>query len=220
MDGTGEFFQPFLSAAKAEFRTIIVRYPTDKPLAYSALTSLVASHLPKDVHFVLLAESFSGPVAISLAAGKPAGLVGLILCATFAQNPRPRLRYLVPLLRHIPLRRLPDYLLSHLFLGRFANPALIDKFKQIFVKVDDTVLHQRLRAVLEVDVTDELNRIDVPSLYLTARQDRLVPSRARKPFQQLSSKWQIKEITDPHLLMQSVPLEMVTIVQKFLESLR
>lgn len=219
MDGTGEFFQPFLSAAKDRFTTFVVRYPTDRPLAYSLLASFVNSHLPKDVPFVLLAESFSGPVAISLAAGKPDGLVGLILCATFAQNPRPRLRCLAPVLGHIPLRRLPDLVVSHLFLGRFATPALVAEFKRILAKVDDAVLHQRLRALLDVDVTDELKRINIPSLYIAAKEDRLVPSRAKKPFQQLSPKWQITEITGPHLLMQSVPRDVVTAVQKFLEPL-
>jgi len=218
MDGTGEFFHPFLSAAKDEFRTIIVRYPTDRALAYSQLVSFVASHLPNDAPFVLLAESFSGPVAISLAAGKPDGLVGLILCATFAQNPRPRLRFLVPLLELIPLRWLPDPVLTLLFFGRFATPALVGELKQILAKVDDAVLHQRLRALLDVDVTDELKRIDMPSLYITAREDRLIPSKATRPFQQLSPKWQITEITGPHLLMQSVPRDVVRAVRNFLES--
>ena len=218
MDGTGEFFRAFLSAANDAFSVIVVRYPTNKQLTYSALISFAASQLPDDVPFVLLAESFSGPVAISLAAAKPDGLVGLILCATFAQNPRPRLRHFIPFLGLVPIRRLPESVLCHLFLGRFATRAIIDEFKQILAKVDDEVLRQRLRAILDVDVADKLKRIDIPSLYIAASEDRLIPLQAKKPFQQLS-KCRIIEITAPHLIMQSVPRDVVAAVHEFLDSL-
>lgn len=74
MDGTGELFRPFLAASKPEFRATVIKYPTDKLLDYAALAESVSSQLPTDERFVLLAESFSGPIAISLAASKPKGL--------------------------------------------------------------------------------------------------------------------------------------------------
>jgi len=89
MDGTGDLFAPFCAALGDEYETIIVRYPPNEILGYGELTALAQSCLPGDRPFVLLAESFSGPVAITLAAEKRNGLAGLILCASFARNPRP-----------------------------------------------------------------------------------------------------------------------------------
>jgi pimeloyl-[acyl-carrier protein] methyl ester esterase len=107
MDGTGELFAPFLAAAKGDFKTVVVKYPTTKPLAYAELTSLVESQLPTGEPFVLLAESFSGPIAVSVARRKPNGLTGLVLCAAFVRNPRPSLSYFIPLLGLISLRTIP-----------------------------------------------------------------------------------------------------------------
>ncbi|UUZ51553.1 alpha/beta hydrolase [Massilia sp. B-10] len=47
------------------------------------------SRLPPAEPYFLLGESFSGPVAIALAAERPPMLLGLILSCTFARNPLP-----------------------------------------------------------------------------------------------------------------------------------
>jgi pimeloyl-ACP methyl ester carboxylesterase len=72
-----------------EFDTLIITYPPNIPLSYTALESLVRESLPTDRPFVLLGESFSGPIAISLSARQLPQQVGLVLCSTFARNPRP-----------------------------------------------------------------------------------------------------------------------------------
>lgn len=219
MDGTGELFRPFLAAAKDEFTAIVIRYPTDKLLDYAALTELVSSQLPANERFLLLAESFSGPIAISLAASKPKGLSGLVLCATFARNPRPRLGCLIPALSLLPLTWVPAAVISYFFLGRFATTELRDDLKQVLGKVDRSVIGKRLRSIIEVDVTHELQQIDVPLLYLMASEDRLVPSTAAKPFERLSNNCRITKITGSHLLVQSVPREVAIALRNFLESL-
>jgi hypothetical protein len=56
----------------------------------------VRAALPTRGRFVLLAESFSGPLAIRIAADPPSALVGLILCVTFARNPYPSLAWARP----------------------------------------------------------------------------------------------------------------------------
>jgi pimeloyl-ACP methyl ester carboxylesterase len=87
MDGTGLLFEPFLKALKG-FEPLVLRYPrglTD----YADCVAYARARLPKERPFLLLGESFSGPVAIALAAERPAGLRGLVLCSTFARNPRP-----------------------------------------------------------------------------------------------------------------------------------
>ena len=184
MDGTGELFQPFLSALKGEFKTIVVRYPSET-LTYSALASIAASHFPTEVPFVVLAESFSGPVAISLAASKPTGLLGLILCASFARYPRPSLRYLIPIAGLLPKSWIPNHVINFFFLGRFSTRPVADDLHSVIMKMDKAVLLQRLRLTAIVDVVAEVDRINVPLLYMAATEDRLVPNNAMNPFARL-----------------------------------
>src|SRR5260221_8527089 len=87
MDGTGELFAPLLRALGSSMESAVVRYPADAPLGYAELLPRVRAELPSSEPFVLLGESFSGPLALMLAAEAPAGLRGVILCASFASNP-------------------------------------------------------------------------------------------------------------------------------------
>ena len=61
-------------------------------MGYDELEVLVRAALPTGQRYFLLGESFSGPLAIRIAANPPAGLAGVILCGTFAKNPLPWLR--------------------------------------------------------------------------------------------------------------------------------
>ena len=70
MDGTGTMFSELIASLPAGFEPIVVTYPTDKELGYEELESVVVELLPKHP-FILVGESFSGPIAISLAASAP-----------------------------------------------------------------------------------------------------------------------------------------------------
>jgi pimeloyl-ACP methyl ester carboxylesterase len=88
LDGTGDLFAPFVDAlVGVECR--IIAYPPDREMNYAEHEAFVREHLPATGDFVLLAESFSGPVGVSIAAAPPANLRGLILCCSFASNPLP-----------------------------------------------------------------------------------------------------------------------------------
>ncbi|MGQ0798894.1 MAG: serine aminopeptidase domain-containing protein [Pseudomarimonas sp.] len=58
--------------------------------------------LPRSEPYFLLGESFGGPLAIALAARQPRGLLGLVLCASFARYPIESLRAAAFLARVAP----------------------------------------------------------------------------------------------------------------------
>ena len=66
MDGTGILFQPFLDIFPEEIETQIITFPCNEKLSYQELISYVCDKLPKDNDFVILAESFSGPIAYEI----------------------------------------------------------------------------------------------------------------------------------------------------------
>ncbi|MCA9686896.1 MAG: alpha/beta hydrolase, partial [Myxococcales bacterium] len=90
LDGTGRLFAPLLPALPSNWRPEVVAYPGGEVLGYDALEGqLRAAFAGEDT--LVIAESFSGPLAIRLAADPPPGLRALVLVATFARPPAPRL---------------------------------------------------------------------------------------------------------------------------------
>jgi pimeloyl-[acyl-carrier protein] methyl ester esterase len=74
MDGTGALLVDLAAALGTEFDVIVVSYPVDRALDYAALERIARSRLPSNGPHVLVAESFSGPIAISIAAAHCPGV--------------------------------------------------------------------------------------------------------------------------------------------------
>ena len=87
LDGTADLFEPFARSAPDGFEVATVSYPPDRALDYAGHLEIARRHLPADGPFLLLGESFSGPVSVWLAAEAPPGLTGLVLCNTFVRPP-------------------------------------------------------------------------------------------------------------------------------------
>ena len=219
MDGTGTLFEPFTAALGKEFSVQVVRYPTTGALACEKLEEHARSSLPTNSQFVILGESFSGPIAVSIAASHPVGLVGLILCSTFIRNPRPffgPLRYLASAL---PVNFAPHALLSAALLGRFSTPQLRCALAAAMAQVSADALRARLRAVLSVEVSAKLKAVAVPLLYLLAEHDQVVPVGALRQIEQMFPATQVASVNAPHFLLQAAPNEAAVAVSNFLRSL-
>ncbi len=67
MDGTGLLFTPLLSALPIGVDPIVVSYPADRAASPEELLRIVLAHLPGEGAYVLIAESFSGPLALRAA---------------------------------------------------------------------------------------------------------------------------------------------------------
>ncbi len=215
LDGTGIMFDPFVQALEG-FETRVVRYPIGLT-SYADCEGFARSFLPVDRPFLLLGESFSGPVAIALAAKRPAGLLGLVLCVTFARNPRPALAWTAPLLRILPPRQLPQALLRNLLFGPWVTESLSALARTMLPQVPSATLKARLLAVMAVDHTDLLRQVQVPILALRASQDRLVPRAATDWVQAHLSSLDITTLQGPHWLLQTRPEACAQAIRSFLD---
>ncbi|MFX9246871.1 alpha/beta fold hydrolase, partial [Acinetobacter baumannii] len=65
-----------------------IAYPEHQPLGYQELLDLVLPTLPAG-RFVVLGESFGGPLAVEIAARFKERVAGLILAATYVRPPLP-----------------------------------------------------------------------------------------------------------------------------------
>jgi pimeloyl-ACP methyl ester carboxylesterase len=220
LDGTGDFFAPLLEALGNSVRTHVVRYPVAGAYDYATCQQLVRAALPKNGPYVLLGESFSGPVAISLAAQAPQGLAGIILCCTFAGNPRPRLALIRPLLPYLPFHgtgaslRLSRFLV----LGRWITPAIRELHQKILSSVPAQTIRSRLEAVADCDVREALASLRLPIMCLVARHDRLIPKATARWLRQLAPAATFVEIDAPHCLLQCEPRQAAQHIRRFLQA--
>ena len=178
--------------------------------------SVARSFLPQDQPFFLLAESFSGPIGISIAASSPPGLLGLVLCCSFARNPVPMLAPLGPLVGAFPVSVLPVRLLGLFLLGRFRSSALLGALAKCLALVASSVLRARARAVLAVDASASLSRVRVPVLYLRASEDRVVSRASSELVSSLAPQTNVVEFTAPHFLLQVSPSPVASQVSEFM----
>ncbi|MGB0124986.1 MAG: alpha/beta fold hydrolase, partial [Silvibacterium sp.] len=176
MYGTGELFADFIEALPIGFAAQAVGYPNDVSLSYRDLLHLVRSCVPISEPYVIVAESFSTPLAIQFAATNPPTLMGVVLCAGFATSPvRGFLRFLTPFLAPV-LGRLPVSGLAGRIavFGSTAPESLQDRLRGAMAAVTPRVLMDRVRTVVGCNALEEIREIQVPVLYMHARHDRVV----------------------------------------------
>jgi pimeloyl-ACP methyl ester carboxylesterase len=216
MDGTGDLFSDFIAALPPNSKTVLVRYPTDHFLSYSQLQNLVREKSPNSP-FVLLAESFSTPLALNYASTNPLNLRALILCAGFASSPLQTWRRhlassLAPLVFRIPLQ---TFAVKRWLLGPDAPPSLVSALRRAVSQVNPGVLSARLRAILNRDARGALSKVTVPILYLRSNQDALIPAQCLEELRQLKPQMQVARIDGPHLLLQRQPVASANAVLAF-----
>lgn len=218
LDGTGLMLADFVASLEPGINAVVASYPSSTPLGYAELEPIARSFLPRDQPYYLLAESFSGPVAVSIAASSPTGLCGLILCSSFARNPLPLLAPFRSAIRFAPVTALPMALLSFFVLGRFATSSRRDSLALALARVAPSVLRARASAALSVDVSALLQDIKVPVLYLRASEDRVVPKPSSKLVESLVADIRVVELTAPHFLLQVAPSQAAAVVANFMRN--
>ena len=216
LDGTGDLFEPLLSRLDSSVEPVVVGYPLAEPLGYEALTSIARRALPTIGPYVILGESFSGPIAAQLAAERSGELRGLILCASFVSSPMPRLRPFGRLLDVGPVRSLARWLAPRTLLGRFQTRELRELLLRTLSRLPRNVLVARIRAVLEANSVAAFARIRVPTMYLQGTEDTLLPASCVDEVCRLAPKTRVVKIAAPHCVLQCAPDEAARAIDAFL----
>ena len=211
MDGGVALLREFGDALRPECAPELVAYSPERFDDYATLEADVRRRIAASTAPTLLvAESFSGPLAISVAASPPPNLRGLALVATFEEAPAPRslMSFARPSVFRLPP---PAFALRWLMVGSDATPLTLRQVHDAIGDVDAAVLAKRLRAVLDVDVREKSKAIVLPVLALEASKDRLV----RRPIPPKGANWQTESVEGPHLLLKTRAESCAALIKEF-----
>ncbi len=221
MDGSGLLFQPLVDKLPHGFSPHVMAYPPKHFLDYPDLEAYVLPKLPVDAPYVIVAESFGGPLAVRIASHQPTGLRGLVLSATFVRPPRGLLGLAAkPLLgpylfRKRLLSTIGPWLLKLQGLQKWQVELLIKALSH----ATPDILTKRLKAALSADVAARLHHCPVPVLCFSGKRDLLVPHQAGEDIKAANENVQIIELDTPHFLLQDQPDSALRLILKFINEL-
>jgi pimeloyl-[acyl-carrier protein] methyl ester esterase len=147
MDGTGELFAPLIKILPKDLLPLVVAYPPNEPWGYPELLDFIRHQLPMDEDFVVLGESFSGPLALMLASDPPAQMRALILTCTFEHHPRPALAPFSIFAQVVLRFRPPKFLIQSVLTNGAKNFDIAARVQLAMGRVSVETLHARIKAI-------------------------------------------------------------------------
>ena len=216
LDGTGRLLGAFAGALPAELGADVVSYPVDRYLDYASLEALVHARVPSDRPYALIAESFSGPLAIALAAKVPP--VALVLVGSFAASPVGPVmsaigRALAGATLAVPT---PMFGVRQLLVGPDAPEDVLRAVHEVMHLVPGPILAGRLRALLQTDMSEALASSRAPLMYLAGSRDRLVWPRVGRAIRALRPDVEHATIDAPHLMLARAPDRAAELIAGFI----
>jgi pimeloyl-ACP methyl ester carboxylesterase len=218
LDGTGVLFRPFVRELPAGIDATVIALPAREPLDYPELIRYVTPLLPPSGPFVLLGESFSGPLALFLAASGLPGLRGVILAASFVRNPTFVPAWLRFLAGAWLFRFTPAFIQAKALLGGYSTPELRPLLAEAHGAVSPDVMAQRVRSILTVDAAPALRAVRVPLGYIQGTHDHVVPASNLGEIRAARPDVAVYRVGAPHLVLQVQPEAAAAATASFIAS--
>jgi pimeloyl-[acyl-carrier protein] methyl ester esterase len=215
LHGTDDLFEPLLQHCPPEFDPVVISHPPDRELSYEALAGEMRRQIAGRQPTILLGESYSGPLALRLAAQRSEGLVAVVLVGTFVLPPGPRWARFLPW-RFIFRMRLPTQVLRAMAAGWPDDAAIVARTAIVLKKVSAGVLATRLRSTLTVDARSWLTSCSVPILYLAGARDRVVRRHCLKTILRYRPDVVARTLPTSHFILQVAPAEAWKAITEFL----
>lgn|SRR5574341_1124123 len=216
LDGTDVFFRPLLASLPRWVTPHVVCFPPSGRNEYAHLLDTVREALSGIPAFYVLGSSFSGPLALMLAAAEPTRVQGVILSATFVRPPRPiyaRVRFaaVTPVAWAIRAgRRFP------LCLSRGRNDPLRRDKAETWRRASARIVAARARALLNVDAREHLRNCPHPVLCLAGSRDGIVPRRNVEEIVRVRPSVHVRTIEGRHFAMYTNPTAAAAAITEFM----
>lgn len=211
MDGTGTLFKPILDMAPNDWEMIVVKYPSVGSQSYSKLQHFVETLLPVKDDYIIVAESFSGPVAYNIALKKLPCLKGIIFVATFLESPRPKLLMLFQKLFHITGGLRPPAFLLRKYFFEGSSQETIRLFWAAVNSTGKPILYDRLKTIHSLKPPSKT--LDLPCAYIQPTNDALVPKKSIRLFEKNITSLRSYQVSGPHFILQANPVACIDVFE-------
>lgn len=190
-------------------------------MTYSELCYSLKDELP-NTPYVLLGESFGGPLAMMLSRHADENLKGIIFCASFVKNPQVLAEKLIrPFLKPKHLqKKTPAWHIKTMLTNGVTDNALIHNIQMATAELSREVYFYRLREIADVDVTDILECCELPILYMRATRDRMVYESSMKLVEKHAKTLTVEKFDAPHMLLQTLPKQAANSIRTFIENIK
>lgn len=219
-DGTGLMFNAFNTEVKDAVKTFVVAYPQEDAQDYLTLAEYVRSKIPENEDYILLGESFAGPLVYEIACKDPQNCKACIFVATYLTNPSPAA---LNKLTRLPAK-LIVYLLSipiiiaKLTLSKDADLDIAKAIADNFASVKPSIIKQRLKTINSLGEAPT-RQLAMPCLNLTATEDKLVMKEKINEFKTLCTQLTLGTAEGGHFVLQENPIKCGEVVKNFLTTI-
>ncbi|HUR47120.1 MAG TPA: hypothetical protein VMZ27_14670 [Candidatus Saccharimonadales bacterium] len=218
LDGTGDLLSSFIAETENKFETHLVRFPKHKPLVYQQFFPCIREVLPWGKPYSLLADSFSGHLALLFAEDQPQYLESIILCSSFFTNPSSHTTWWNKFTGKDPFKPpfTKEFLKKYLF-GEDCPEGLLDKAKEVFDSVPPEILEFRWNLAMKTESRRQLSTSNKPILFLAGNQDALLHEKHLADLALMQPKMEVMRFDAPHALLQRFPREAAAYVDAFID---
>ncbi len=219
MDG-GSLSESFLKHLPDYIEPYLVQYPNEGDQSYERLTSQALSLMPEKEEFVLIAESFSGPIAVRIANAKLENLKGIIFVASFVNAPLKLPQRFSKIIK-LPLVRSKLFLRGGQFFtfGRWTTSALNDQLYDAVNQSQPNVIQSRINSILALDDTVRFIEISCPIGYIRPTRDKLISKKLLNKMHGLKPEMLIEKVEGPHFILQTKPVECANAISKIIDKI-
>ncbi|MEM7097588.1 MAG: alpha/beta hydrolase [Pseudomonadota bacterium] len=183
----------------------IISYPD--LYSFDEYVRYAESQIPEEIPIALIAESFSGPIAIALIARNKRNYISAVLSTTFSRPPlKPMIQSALKfpgLVRHsLQFKRLA---INLFVLNGVTDQELKQNLKLLLDGLSLKTIMARLSCLNDCHVSDIISQVRVPTLILNATNDRLLGNKPTDIFDIPTAT--VRQVDGPHLLLQANPKE-------------
>ncbi|MGB0992205.1 MAG: alpha/beta fold hydrolase [Akkermansiaceae bacterium] len=220
LHGSGELFGPLKRHIPAGVAVETVDLPSHGKQDYDTLLEhLIDSlDLSQTTPRILIAESFSGPLALRLTEylASQHCIAGLVIAASYAEPPVNPALTLFPL-RPLFLVKPPRKALQHFLIGDDSTEVDISALRNAIQSAPAKTLSRRIHAVLEMDQDSIPDLPKIPMLLLQAMSDNIVPWSVQQKLELRYPHADVHWIESPHLILQQRAEEACESIQQWLD---
>jgi pimeloyl-[acyl-carrier protein] methyl ester esterase len=200
--GSTTLFDALVRVAPPWARPVPMALPVEPLDSYQSIFTIAVASVRSLSTPIIVAESFSGPLAVLLARELETEVSLLVLVNTFVRFPYPRIRPLLPWAALGRWGRAPAALRPLLAGG---NAHWAARLSAEAFAVPRNVFDARVAAVVHADVVREFSGLTCRTVILVGTKDRLIGPSCAGEMCALRPDAIAEKIDAPHLLLQMAP---------------